>query len=104
MSDFPFASRELCAFAMRFHQFRDLLSIKPQLGETQFLFKCLLQTKDVAVLAKDQRNYQPVIACSHLAVGPNVSHKPALLPARYVRRIPTKLLRFLVIGRGLMMQ
>src|SRR5205085_1785214 len=55
---------------------------------SQLFFKRLFQDSGVSVFAEHQRNHQPVIARSHLAIRAVVSEDRRLLPARDIRRGP----------------
>src|SRR5690349_20248948 len=46
----------------------DLSPVHLGRSKSQFLFERLLQSLDVAVLAEDQRHYQPVVAGADLAI------------------------------------
>ena len=50
----------------------------------QFFFERFAHAIDVAVLAEDQREDEPVIACAYLAVGAVIAHEGAAGPGRGV--------------------
>ena len=98
------ARLDLFAPAIRIQprQLRHLPSIHLWRGETQLLFKRLLQHPDVPVFAEHQRNNDPVISRAHLAVRPAISREFPLPPSRHIRRRPAILFRFLLKRCGLM--
>src|SRR5438046_1911840 len=61
-------------------QLRHLPPVHLRRGESQLLFKRLLQHRNVPVFAEHQRNHDPVVARAHLAVRSPVSQEFPFFP------------------------
>ena len=87
------------ALAVQFDKFRDLAAVNLRRRKSQFLLKSLFQSFDITVFAKDQRDNEPIVARTDLAVVPVIAEKCAIPPPRYVGRSPMVFARFLVEGQ-----
>src|SRR5437016_1055444 len=75
-------------FEIKLSHFGNLPPLNLRRSEAKFFFKSLLQIQNIAVLAKNQRNNQPVISGSKLSIAASIAEKFALLPSRHVGRRP----------------
>jgi hypothetical protein len=89
-------------FAVKLGQFGDLAAVELRPGETQLFLEGLFENLDVFVLAKDERNDQPVISSAHLPVGAVISEESFVPPLGNVGWRPMKLFRLFLERCGLM--
>ena len=94
---------QLLAFAVQPHQLRDVLPIELRTCEAKLFLEGLLKVQNIAVLAKDKRNHNPVVTGPHLTVRAQVTHKAALFPTRNIGRIPGILAGPLMVGGSFVM-
>src|SRR6266699_1254276 len=76
-------------FATQLGQFGDLAAVELGRSESEFLFEGLLQDVYVLVLAKNQRDDEPIVSCTHLTVRAAISLEGLILPVRNVGWRPT---------------
>src|ERR1022692_2384610 len=94
----------LClSFPIEFCQFGDLAAVDLGRGETQLFFECLLKNLYVFVLAKNERDDQPIVSGAHLSVGAVISQESLVIPARNVRWRPAEFAQLLAERRSLVL-
>src|SRR5215475_7209403 len=84
------------AFLIQTRKISDLLTINLWWRVAQSFVESFAQYVDIAVLAENERNDEPVIARAYLSISALVSKKGAVLQGRYVRRVPAVAARFFV--------
>src|SRR5208283_2717389 len=57
-------------------------------SNAEFTRKGFLKNSYISVFTKYQRNYQPVVARTHLSIGPVIAQKAPVFPLRYVWSLP----------------
>src|SRR5437899_173706 len=67
---------------------RNVSAINLGSGETELLFKRLLQNGKIAVFAKHQRKHDPIVPRTHLAIGSVVPGEGFCAPRRDIGRRP----------------
>ncbi len=84
-----------CGFLLKlFDQLAHLVAVKLGTSVTKLFLESIAQGLNIAVLAEDEGNHQPIIARAHLTVGAMVAIEGARSPARHVWRRPDKFSRF----------
>src|SRR5579864_360939 len=69
------------SFTIKFCQVGDLAAVELGRGETKLFFECLLQHLYISVLAKNQRDDEPIVSCAYLSVGAAISLEGLMLPS-----------------------